>query len=187
MHKHTPQRKTTRLQNYNYKTAGAYFITICTHNHMPIFGMITDNKMELNHIGRIAEEEWIKTFELRPYLKIDQFVVMPNHLHALLWLDNKNAGGARSAPTAKCNNEKEQFLETVHAKIESGSLSAVIRSYKAAVTKKVNAEAMVKHRLWQRGFYEHVVRKNESLDKIREYIIHNPINWSKDPENPHKL
>ncbi len=125
-------------------------------------------------IGNIVHDEWKKTFILRPDLIPDEFVIMPNHFHALFFINKSDTTGmARHAPTGQFGNPA------------SDSLSSIVGSFKASVTRQVNLlRARSGETIWQRGFYEHVVRKEESLVKIREYIINNPFNWATDPENP---
>jgi len=168
-------RHTNRLKYYDYSSPGAYFISVCTYKRKPKFGEIINSKMIHNSFGKIAEEEWLKTFTLRPYLIIDEYVIMPNHLHAIIWISEPKEGTARRAPT-------NEFSKPV-----AKSLSSVIRSYKAAVTKHYTELYIARSEpVWQRGYYEHVIRKVESLDKIRQYIANNPANWAIDKENPFK-
>ncbi len=172
----TPSRKTMRLQHYDYSRPGAYFITICSHKKKPIFGVVDKNRTILNSFGMVVKEEWLKTFSLRCYLKNDIYVIMPNHFHALLWITSEGPGAARRAPTNYFGQSSSQ------------SLSSVVRSFKSSVTKSINELINSPgSSVWQRGYYEHVVRKDESLQQIREYIANNPLNWSSDPENPYRL
>ena len=168
-------RHSPRLAHYDYTTPGAYFVTICTLNRECIFGQISNDIVKLNSMGRIVSEEWIKTAELRPYVEIDSYIVMPNHLHGIILLQqNPCRDTARRVPT------KEQFGRPV-----IGSLPSVIRSFKSAVTKRINLlQGTPGKKLWQGRYYEHVIRKSEELNLIREYITTNPSRWSFDRENP---
>jgi putative transposase len=167
------RRRSLRLKEYSYAQAGAYFVTVCTKNKQCIFGEVCNEEMNLSDKGRIVREEWLKTAALRLYVKLDQFVVMPNHFHAILWIEKNNRGTARCAPTIS------RF-----GKLPSESLSSIIRGFKAAVTKHINILCNpAGSPLWQRNYYEHVIRDDEALNRIREYIMNNPLNWEFDREN----
>jgi putative transposase len=165
-------RKTLRLRDYDY-SQGAYFVTICAARRKCLFGKIIDGKMKLSQEGQIVREEWQETAVRRPYLRFDEFVVMPNHFHAVLIVEIEQ-GTARRAPT------REKFGAPI-----PGSLPSILRSFKAAVARRISP--MLKPpgtAIWQRGFYEHVIRNDESLNCIREYIRNNPLLWELDRENP---
>jgi REP element-mobilizing transposase RayT len=152
------RRPSLRLKDYDYRQTGAYFITICAKDHS----------------GRIVHKEWLNLAKLRANIELDEFVIMPNHFHAILWILGEEVGTASRAPTV------EQFGQPV-----SGSLSSIIRGYKSGVLKRIN-EMHHSHRktVWQRSFYEHVIRNEESLNRIRGYIATNPLRWELDKENP---
>ena len=168
-------RRSPRLDHYDYTTPSAYFVTICTLNRECLFCQIVDGIVKLNSTGRIVSEEWVKTADLRPHVEIDSYIVMPNHLHGILILNE-----IHRRDTARRVPAMEQFSRPV-----AGSLPTVIRSFKSAVTKRVNIlQGTPGRRLWQGRYYEHVVRKSEYLNSIREYIITNPTRWPFDRENP---
>jgi REP element-mobilizing transposase RayT len=169
-------RRSVRLQGYDYSRAGAYFITICTRNRTCLFGAINYEKMVLNDAGQIVVDEWMKTAEIRRQIKIDEFVVMPNHFHGIVWVRDANGRGtARRAPTTM-----EQFGKPV-----SGSIPTIVRSFKSAVTKRINELRRTPGaKLWQRGFYEHIIRNEPELNRIRQYIMDNTIKWSLDGNYP---
>ncbi len=163
------RRKPTRLQVYDYTQSGIYFITICTHDRLPLFGRIMDAEMYLSKAGQIVAEEWQQTAIIRPYVELDVFVVMPNHFHGLLILDGRETTGQgatrRVAPT-----------------LAAESLGAIIGQFKSVVTKRIRSmpysdpAAMI----WQRGYHDHIVRSEADLDRIREYIASNPARWTED-------
>ena len=130
--------------------------------------------MRLSEAGQVVAEEWLKTANLRPYVTLDESVVMPNHFHRILWVDETpKEGTARRAPTM------ERFGKPV-----AGSLPTITGAFKAAVTRRINAlRNSGKGEVWQRGYYEHVIRDDASLNRIREYIMSNPLNWEFDREN----
>lgn len=165
-------RRSIRLKEYDYTQAGAYFITIVTYQREPLFGEIMNGVMNLNPLGEIARREWFKTAELRPYIELyeDEFVVMPNHAHGILWMNDDSTVGAerRSAPTTMPH-------------VDAGSLGAVVRAYKSAVTYAINAARQTRGMaVWHRNYYEHIIRDEADLKRIRDYIANNPLKWTED-------
>ena len=151
-------------------------MTICAWKRACIFGKAAESGIVLLRTGEIVKEEWLHTAVIRPYVALDEFTVMPNHVHGILWLRINETGTARRAPT------REGFGKPV-----TGSLPTIIGAFKAAVTRRINAlRNSGKGEVWQRGFYEHVIRDDESLNRIREYIINNPCSWELDRENIHR-
>ena len=170
------RRSSLRLRNYDYTRAGAYFITISTKNRQNLFGQMTNTEMVLNELGLVVQEEWLKLPSLRRNVEIDEFIVMPNHFHAILWLLREEVGTASRAPTI------EKFGQPV-----SGSLSSIIRGYKSGVSKRIKEMLhWNKKTVWQRSYYEHVIRNEESLNRVREYINTNLLRWALDRENPRR-
>jgi REP element-mobilizing transposase RayT len=168
-----PQRKILRLPHYDYTRAGGYFVTLCMRNHACALGDIEGGKMKLSRLGRIVEDCWGAIPIHFSNVELDIYTVMPNHLHGIL-IFARRAGGACPAPTKQRR-----------AKPATSSLSAVVGSFKSAVTKKVNTIQNTPGRtFWQRGYYEHVIRNEADCDRIREYICHNPDRWAEDEENP---
>lgn len=164
-------RRSIRLKGYDYSRAGSYFVTICTQNRECLFGEIKDGAMSLNNAGQIVAEEWMKSADIRNGIELDEFVVMPNHLHGIIVICK---GTARRAPTA------EQFGAPV-----AGSLPTIIRSFKSAIAKRVNKMRQTPGaKLWQRNYYEHIIRNENELHGIRQYIVNNPSKWGYDRENP---
>jgi len=167
-------RRSIRLQGYDYGQTGMYFITVCVEGRECLFSEVVQGKMIANQVGRIVEGEWLKTPVLRPYVVLDEFVVMPNHFHAILQIVSEGRGTARRAPTT------ERFSRPV-----SGSLPTIIRSFKSATTNRINElRSAPGAPLWQRNYYEHVIRDEDELHRIREYILTNPLRWELDRENP---
>jgi len=166
-------RRSIRLKDYDYTQAGAYFITICSCQRENIFGEIVNGEMKLNSWGEVAYNEWFKTAELRSNVELykEQFIVMPNHIHGNVWL--KDVGTRRRrVPT-------EKFGKPV-----SGSIPTIIRAYKSAVTYSINKlENSRGSVIWQRNYYEHVIRNEKELELITKYIEYNPMNWQFDRDN----
>ena len=166
-----PQRRSIRLPGYDYSKAGAYYLTICAHERQQLFGKVEDGTMVMNDAGRIVAEEWLKTGQIRIGIELDDWVVMPNHFHGILvFTDCAETGTARRAPTV------ERF-----GKPSPGSLPTVVRSFKSAVTKRINQMRQAPGMpVWQRNFWERVVRNVPELDRLREYIQNNPAQWETD-------
>lgn len=173
-------RKSIRLKGYDYSQEGAYFITICTYNRECILGNVVNGKMQLNKYGEIVETEWLRTAKMRDNVELDVYIIMPNHLHGILFIVDKCRGTMHRAPTTNHIPKYESFGKPV-----SGSIPTIIRGFKSAVTKQINE---IRHiadvPVWQRNYYEHIIRYEEELNKIREYIINNPLKWELDIENP---
>jgi len=159
-----PHRKRLRLRGCDYAFPGVYFVTICSAGRSPIFGSINGKNIVLSAAGAIVRAEWRALPERFSRLVLDEFVIMPNHLHGVLAFVG-DAGGASPSPT----------------------LSEVIGAFKSISTIKVN-RLLRRHGapLWQRSYYEHIVRAGDDLGKIQRYISENPLMWSLDPENPHR-
>ncbi|MGD0828546.1 MAG: transposase [Desulfobaccales bacterium] len=165
------RRKITRLPGFDYAQEGAYFITICTHNRLCLLGEVIHQEMRLNAWGRAIESEWLQTAKLRPYVSLDYYVIMPNHFHAVFFLQNHERATQRVAPT------KEKF--------PSGpapwSVGAIVAQFKSQVTKPIKSSGRIPNScLWQRNYYEHVVRDEDDLNRIRQYIEDNPAIWLED-------
>ena len=183
------RRRSIRLKGFDYSSEGGYFITLVTHERQPLFGEVIGDEMRLNELGVIARDEWFRTAQIRPYVELfdDEFVVMPNHIHGIIWItdppdrwgsDSHRRGTARRAPTRETPTNVEQFGKPV-----SGSTPTIVRSYKSAVTKRINEmRASPSSPVWQRNYHEHIIGFDHEYDAIVEYIHNNPVNWTKDDE-----
>ncbi len=165
-------RQSIRLRKYDYCSHGAYFVTICAHNRFNDFGKLSDDEMRLNFIGKTVAKCWGEIPTHFKFVKIGLSVIMPNHFHGILFISDQ--GTACRAPTV------ERF-----GKPTAGSLSTMIRSFKSAVTKQVNQRRKTPGApVWQRNYYEHVIRDEEELNRVRQYILDNPASWDIDQNNP---
>ena len=167
------QRRSIRLAHYDYSQNGAYFMTLCVHARLSIFGQIVDGAMQLNECGSLVASEWCRTSAIRPQVALDEFVVMPNHFHAIITIEDSRRG----------------VLPYAHPKFQSPSqsLGSIVRGFKSATTMLINSMRNSSGaRVWQRNYYEHVIRNESELTRIREYIVNNPHQWSLDRENPQK-
>ncbi len=206
-----PNRRSIRLKNYDYSQKGSYFITIVTQNRKHLFGKIEDGKMILSSVGRIVEEEWLNTIQLRPNVSLGEFIIMPDHMHMIV--------------TITTQVEKKDNDEWIHSnpKSPSHTIGAIIRGFKGASTKKINlflnssrsgewqfapaapspeslfapsprtgeslfapsprtGESLFApsyNKIFQRNYYEHIIRNQRDYIRIEKYIIANPRNWKK--------
>jgi len=167
-----PNRRSIRLKEYDYSQAGAYFITICTFGRRCLFGDVVDSTMQLNAVGEIVSSEWLRSAEMHAEVMLDAFVVMPNHMHGIIFIDSST----NSAPT---------FPKTGAKRAGPHLTGTIINGFKAAVTRRIRAlNGIAQEPVWQRNYYEHIIRNERSLDAIREYVANNPANWASDRENP---
>ncbi len=167
-------RRTLRLQDYDYGQSGAYFVTLCTEGRRIVFGDVRDGAVRLNELGRAVETAWLSTPLVRDYVQLDAHVVMPNHLHGIIVFHSDR----EATPVARHKGLQSQ----------SETLGAVIRGFKAASTRMVNdVRRLPGATVWQRGYYEHIIRTERDLNAIREYIVNNPAKWAEDTENPHRV
>jgi len=151
-------------------------LTIVTQNRECLFGEIEDGVIHLSNYGEIVQCIWLEIPKHFLNLKLDEYVIMPNHIHGIIHILDKSIVGARHAVPLQ---KSEHFSEPVH-----GSLPTIIRSFKSAATKHVNIEFKSPGtKLWQRSFYDHVIRNETELNIIREYIIINLVRWDMDKEN----
>ncbi|UKT64510.1 transposase [Pedobacter mucosus] len=166
-----------RLQNWNYANEGAYFITICTKDRLHRFGKIEDGKMILSKIGVIANLMWYEIKNHNKNLELGEFIVMPNHVHGILILNDApvvQTGHALSlAPPPGQSIGQQRFQNQ-----GKNTISSAIGSYKSAVTKHCNRLGFEFG--WQPLFYDHVIRDEKSFSNISNYIENNPLNWGID-------
>ena len=167
----THHRRSIRYEGFDYSQSGAYFVTVCAWNRECLFGQVAGTAVELTREGQIAQEEWLKTAQHRPHVRLDQYVVMPNHFHGIVILEGQE-GTARRAPT--------RFGEALPK-----SLPTLIGAFKSAAARRINLlRGTSGQPVWQRNYFEHIIRNDESLSQIRLYIANNPLHWDVDSENP---
>ena len=217
-------RCSIRLKGYDYTQAGAYFVTFVAHDRECLFGEVVDGVMWLNAFGEIVRDEWFRTAVVRPYVMLDpdEFVVMPNHVHGIIWIvgagdrghgddggdvdvfagdrghgdDGGNVDvfvGAqrRCAPTPPTpppptpHTVRRPVGGATPTNVVPGSLGAIVRAIKSATTKRINAlRGTPAAPVWQRNYYERIIRYETSLNRIRRYIAANPSQWAEDHEHP---
>ena len=188
-------RRSVRLIDYDYSQEGLYFVTICVQKWQCIFGEIVDNEMILNKYGQIAHYEWEKTPEIRSNIQLDVFVVMPNHIHGIIVINedirdtcentrrgvlhtptnNKGVCNTPSNNKGVCNTpSNNKGVCNTPLRSPSNTIGAIIRGYKSAVSKQLGRS------IWQRNYWEHIIRTPQSHQIITDYIINNPSKWEND-------
>jgi len=195
-------RRSIRLKGFNYTQGNAFFVTICSYQRECIFGNIFDGLMVLNEQGKCIEKAWLETATKRPNIKLDEFIIMPNHFHGIIWITDEahfhrrdtacRAPYAYRAPRidffprslgTACRAPQPDLKCERFGRPVSGSLPTIIRSFKSAAGKYVNeSRGSPGTPVWQRNYYEHIIRDNDELQKIMEYICCNPKNWQSDEE-----
>ena len=159
-------RHSIRLKGYDYSTQNAYFITICTKNRENFFGTVgARQRLALNEFGEIIEKGIKSIPVIYPNIDLDEFIIMPNHLHTIILINNPQ-GRANVSP-----------LHEHHSKIKT--IGYIIGQFKSSMTKTINKKGLDEF-AWQRNYYEHIIRNPEELNQIRQYIINNPLNWDND-------
>ena len=165
------QRRSIRLRGYDYSQAGAYFITICTQGRVCVLGEVVDGRMRLNELGKLTARVWKELPQHYAHVRLDAWVVMPNHVHGIVTLDDVGAG-LKPAPTSDGEMVRHGIPE-------------IVRGFKTFSARRINAvRGTVGTQFWQRNYFEHIIRDESGLDRIRRYIDENPLRWHKDPENP---
>ena len=185
-------RYSTRLKYYDYSQAGAYFVTVCSQNRECIFGDISNGEMRLNSAGKLVEKWWVELNHKYKDIALDAFVIMPNHVHGIIVLTTGNVGAVHEPPKDKAIRELSS-KRVIHElplqknKIERRNMviPRIMGFFKMNSAKHINGlRNTAGISVWQRNYYEHVIRNEASLGKIREYIVNNPSKWEDDIENP---
>ena len=183
-----------RLKNFDYTSDAAYFITICTHNREHFFGKIIDGQMILNETGKIVHDEWKKTASIRKNIIVDEFIIMPNHIHGILIINNNDnthnindtdvlpndtdvlPNGGRDVLAKRLYDGNHKNMSEISP--EKNSISVIIRFIKRQST--IRIRKTIPGFKWQPNYYDHIIRNKSSLNRIRNYIKNNPKNWKND-------
>lgn len=145
-------RRSIRLQGYDYSQSGAYFVTICTFQRQHLFGEVNDGEMQLNVIGQIVSAIWQKIPKHFPNVELDKFILMPDHLHGIIIISEQDD--------------------------KSHSLATIIQNFKSVSTRRINKITQNSGvSIWQRNYHERIVRSDQELDRLRQYMLTNPENW----------
>jgi putative transposase len=171
--------ESARLKEWDYSRYGYYFVTICTKDKQHFFGDIVGDKMKLSEIGKIVAGEWRKTDSIRDYAKLDEWAIMPNHLHGIIIIQNENNV---ETPGHASLHREVPFGDTFKASLPKANLSHVIKEFKSASTWTIHRKGFTDF-AWQSRFYDHIIRNEKELHEIRDYIVYNPLKWQFDEEN----
>ena len=183
-------RRSVRLPAYDYAQAGAYFVTICTQNRECAFGEVVDGEMALNEPGRMVETVWRELPQHYAGVEVDALVVMPNHVHGIIMLVG---AGPRACPDNSGRSRGVVGQPQGVAPTGTMSLPDVVHRFKSLTTARYRRGVLQDRwlpfpaRLWQRNYYERVIRNDEELNAIRQYIADNPGRWEEDSENPNNV
>ena len=179
------RRRSIRLKDYDYSQAALYFITICCENRNHLFGEILGDKMKLNNAGENAKQCWMSIPQHFPNVQLHEFVIMPNHIHGIIEFvgaKNLSPNDGNESIDIEINDD---WANGVRAKYfsplrgTSKTIGSVVRGFKVGVTKWMRQNSDVID-VWQRNYFEHIIRNENSFDTIREYIITNPEKWPHD-------
>jgi REP element-mobilizing transposase RayT len=184
-------RKSIRIPGYDYSQKGWYFVTICINHYELLLGDVVDGEMVLNEIGKLVVYHWIRLPQHFKHIELDQYQIMPNHLHGIIHIirkmtnDGDNTVGAMHS---NLNNQTRQNniagnaspVQRLHGTIP-GSLGAIMQNFQSITCRKIHKiNKTLGSRLWQRNYWEHVIRDENDLNRIRDYIINNPLKWPED-------
>lgn len=186
------RRKSIRLKGYDYSQAGAYFVTIVAWQRECLFGDVVDGRMNLNRHGHIVRDAWFDLKNHYRHVELGEFVVMPNHVHGIIVLIDDGRGGSSASggtnppdisPAGADNLLTNQTRPYVKPKPRHG-LPEIVRAFKSFSAKRINR---LRHTdgipVWQRNYYEHIIRNEHEMDNITQYIETNPLRWDDDDEN----
>jgi putative transposase len=201
-----PRRRSIRLQGWDYARTGAYFVTVCVQNRECLLGDVAGDVVVRHESGRLVQSCWENLRQRFPDLELDAFVVMPNHVHGIIVIDPVGAGfapptdadadvgaglvlpdmgGAVTGAGAAYNRDAASSAPTDNVVPGGPTLGDIMRAFKSISAIAVNRHLERRGQpLWQRNYYEHIIRDEEELNRIRDYIIHNPLQWMLDRENP---
>ena len=169
-------RDSIRLKGHDYSSEGFYFITICTEGRRCLFGTIINGKMVLNDYGKIVDNEWKNTIKIRSDdVVLHEYIIMPNHIHAIIQI-RRGVSHTPNEISHTPNEISHTPNEVSHTPLQSPSktLGAIVRGFKGAVSKQIGKS------IWQRNYYDHIIRNRKDYEDHVKYIYENPIHWAKD-------
>jgi len=181
-------RRSIRRRDFDYSSTGAYFVTICTQGRECLFGSICNGVLTLNEAGRMVAEIWTTLSDRFPNIMIDTFTVMPNHFHGIVMLYDRRSESCIRPITMDDHiqgDHKDRPYGTA-----ADSVGRIVQAFKSLTTNAYIRGVKEAHwpsfpgRFWQRNYYERIIRNEEEMATIREYIASNPIKWTEDKENP---
>ncbi len=191
------RRRSIRLPDYDYAQTGAYFVTICTYDRLCLLGEILGCEMALTRAGQVVLECWNDLANHYSHVETDEFIVMPNHVHGIIVLTDQqrknpipdNVGAGFNPDNVRAGfNPDNVGAGLKPAPTRRHPLSEIVRAFKTFSSRRIN-----EHRgspgvpVWQRNYYERVIRNEQELDSVRQYIVDNPAEWAEDAENPRNI
>ena len=188
-------RRSIRLKDFDYRLGGYYFVTFATANLECLFGEIVDGQMVLNQFGEIARQEWLRAEEVREEVELDEFVIMPNHIHGIIIIKGAEAEEGTIVAKRARRRASLEMMGAFHRNartadppappgLQAGSLGAIISQFKSICNKRINKLRQTPQaQVWHRNYYESVITKEKALLRIRIYIAHNPQFWNRDKFN----
>jgi putative transposase len=172
------RRQSIRLKDFDYTVNAAYFVTLCTWEREASFGTVISSEMQPSSLGTVVQALWLEIPDHPPQVQLDSFILMPNHMHAILIFTRRGLPWQTLAP---------QRTPTFGHRVP-GSLGSVIGTFKSAVTRQARETAANPElRVWQKNYFERVIRNDRELNAVREYIAQNPTNWARDRETKSDL
>lgn len=197
LYKNKYRIESTRLKDWDYSSNGYYYVTICTKNRENFFGEIKEGEMILSKTGMIADKFWCEIPDHFPFVILDEYIIMPNHIHGIIQIDRDGDTQNRRKDTINrvfTNTSINDTMNTMNTKkggitkknnpmLNPFSLSKIIRWFKGRVSFEINKSLNNLNFAWQSRFYDHIIRDEEDLTRIRDYIKSNPLNWNNDEEN----
>ena len=173
-------RHSIRLPNYDYAQPGAYFITIVTYQRTLLFGNIVNEEMQLNNFGKIVDECWRAIPDHFPNVELRAYIIMPNHIHGIIMINDHGATMSSSSSVGA------RHASPLPHGVKSHSIGAIVGSFKSTVTRRIGRE-FNSTGIWQRNYYEHIIRNEKDLQNKTNYIEANPMLWNVDNENPFNI
>jgi len=180
-------RRTIRIPGYDYSLPGGYYVTIVIHGREHLLGKIVDGNMKLDRFGRIVHNTWFDLPGHYPHIELDAFVIMPNHVHGIIFLNENRRGGSLDEGDGGRNDpnwaSKSHAPQPQTRPYTPHPLSEIVRAFKSFSARRINLlRRTTSQPVWQRNYYEHVIRDNTDYMSKRDYILNNPSNWDTDEE-----
>ena len=188
LYKNKYRVESARLKNWDYTSPGFYFVTLCTRGRECFFGDVVNDVMQLSSAGQIVAEEWMKTESVRANVKMDAWVVMPNHVHGIVQITHRielpPAETSHDVETLRRNVSTNRNVSTeAPSRLQANSLGAILGQIKMQCTKQIRAVGVTDFG-WQERFWDEVMWDERGLTRVREYIENNPANWLNDRDKP---
>jgi REP element-mobilizing transposase RayT len=177
-------RRSIRLKGYDYSQEGLYFVTVCVQNRECLFGNVVNGEMVLNEYGKMVQMAWEELPQHYKNVELDEFVIMPNHIHGIIIITDSVGAGLKPAQMTIDTNDANNVGSVVRAGLKPApthGLSEIIRALKAFSARKINEIRNTRgEKLWQRNYWEHIIRNQQSYQRIADYILTNPVKWEND-------